>query len=164
VSSFSRCEAAFLKTQTKPDPSGRPPPIRHPVQSRPDYLGIGGTLLGAPELASIYGRVRLSGVLCDPDGICPQWTAGTARSQSDHQWEGSRRHHARRRLFLNQQRNPQKLISCESLVNLSTRHCCGSGQNVLLQGESLAITSQSLNVNLRALRCSYAPSVLCKLF
>jgi hypothetical protein len=25
VSSFSRCEAAFLKTQTKPDPSGRPP-------------------------------------------------------------------------------------------------------------------------------------------
>ena len=25
VSPFSRCEAAFLKTQTKPDPSGRPP-------------------------------------------------------------------------------------------------------------------------------------------
>jgi hypothetical protein len=25
MSSFSYCEAAFLKTQTKPDPSGRPP-------------------------------------------------------------------------------------------------------------------------------------------
>src|SRR5580692_220744 len=34
VSYFSRCEAAFLKTQTKPDLSEHlPPTVRHPVQS-----------------------------------------------------------------------------------------------------------------------------------
>jgi hypothetical protein len=34
VSPFSRCEAAFLKTQTKPDPSGRPPPTSDTLFNR----------------------------------------------------------------------------------------------------------------------------------
>ena len=38
VSFFSRCEAAFLKTQTKPDPSERPPTNNQ----APCSIGIGG--------------------------------------------------------------------------------------------------------------------------
>jgi len=65
VSSFSRCEAAFLKIQTKPDPSRcLPTNNQAPVQSEPDYRGTDETLLGAPELASIYSLT--AGLISSP--------------------------------------------------------------------------------------------------
>jgi hypothetical protein len=49
VSPFSRCEAAFLKTQTKPDPSGRPPTNdQAPCSIGTNYPRTGETLLFLP--------------------------------------------------------------------------------------------------------------------
>src|ERR1700733_8386193 len=59
VSPFSRCEAAFLKTQTRLNPPDVHGPMRHPVRPGLDYPGTGETPLGALELGAIYSSHSL---------------------------------------------------------------------------------------------------------